>query len=76
MKAAEYPQRKCRLHVPGEFNDGTCDLPEFHDSGPCADVGIPASVRRRDEWEARNPDLAYKGVPGFNADPFAGEKKQ
>jgi len=74
MKIAEYPQRKCRMHVPGQYNDGLCELPEWHDNGPCADPGNPASVRRRDAWEAANPELAYKGVPGMG-DPFHGEKK-
>jgi hypothetical protein len=72
MKTAEYPQRKCRMPVSDGLSDGSCEIAEFH-HGPCADRGIPRSVRARDAWEEANP-----GKVGTStlADPFHGEKKQ
>lgn len=55
MKAAQYPQKKCREAVFGELNQGhTCELPLMH-PGPCASLSAKSSVENRDRWEERNP---------------------
>ena len=33
MKKAEYPQRSCRMHVPGVHQDYLCEIFEHH-AGP------------------------------------------
>jgi hypothetical protein len=54
MKKAEYPQRSCRMHVPGQHQDYLCEIFEHH-AGPCANASVPHSVTQRDAWEAANP---------------------
>lgn len=62
MKVAEFPQRKCREHVPYGIGDGEdaipmvalCEIRETH-LGPCASYSAPESVARREAWEAANP---------------------
>ena len=66
MKKAEYPQRSCRLHVPGALQDYLCEVTDLH-PGPCASLSVPESVRRRDEWEAAHP--GWEKMSDF-ADPF------
>lgn len=57
MKKAEYPQKSCRLAVPGAHQDYPCELPgaEGLHPGPCATFSIKASAERRDAWEAEHP---------------------
>jgi hypothetical protein len=60
MNKAEFPQRQCREHVPYSVGVGDdavpmvalCELAEHGDDGPCASFSVPASVARRDAWEA------------------------
>lgn len=59
MKTAEYPQRKCRQPVSGEWQDYPCEIREWH-LGPCASQSVAASVRLRDDWERAHPDDADK----------------
>lgn len=54
MKTAEFPQRKCRMPVAGQWNDYPCEIREYH-PGPCASLSVAASVRRREAWEEANP---------------------
>lgn len=56
MKAAEYPQKKCREPMFGESGIGySCELPNMH-TGPHATFSDALSVRLRDRWEAENPE--------------------
>lgn len=66
MKTAEYPQRKCRQHVPGDTQDYLCEVFEHH-TGPCASLSVPRSVTARDAWEAANPGWEKLSVM---EDPF------
>jgi hypothetical protein len=63
---AQYPQRSCRIAVAGQWQDFPCEATEHH-LGPCASQSVPESVRRREQWEADNPDA--KKLTVFS-DPF------
>jgi hypothetical protein len=68
VKAAEYPERKCREPFSEDgLIDHTCDVVDAH-PGPHAAFSCPASVKRRDDWEAANPgwERMMSGT-----DPFA-----
>lgn len=71
MKIATYPQRKCRLPVSGQYQDGSCEIREWH-FGPCADRAVPSSIGPREDWEAAHPDEVDK-VRDL-ADPYQGGK--
>jgi hypothetical protein len=71
MKSAEYPQRKCRERVPGDFQDYLCPIREHH-AGPCAAFEVPRSVQARDKWEEAHPSWEKMSV--FD-DPFAEAEK-
>jgi hypothetical protein len=66
MKTAEYPQRKCRIPVAGEWNDYPCEVREYH-PGPCASLSVKASIQRREKWEEENP--GWERLNNFD-DPF------
>jgi hypothetical protein len=54
LKKAAYPERSCRIPVPGDWIDHPCEVREHH-PGPCASLSVPRSVTARDIWEAANP---------------------
>jgi hypothetical protein len=54
VKIAEYPRRKCREAIWNGEVVHSCDLPDGH-AGPPAAQSWPASVERRDAWEAEHP---------------------
>ena len=67
MKAAEYPQRKCRAPVEGNAGQShPCELADLH-AGPDASFSVPGSVKRRDAWEADHP--GWEKLSLFS-DPF------
>lgn len=51
---SQYPQRKCRLPVAGEWSDYPCEVREQH-PGPCASPSVRASITARAAWEKDNP---------------------
>lgn len=58
MRAAEYPEKKCREPIFGGSGIGyACELPAMH-MGPCATFSAADSVQRRDQWEAEHPEQA------------------
>jgi hypothetical protein len=48
--------------------DYPCEISEHH-VGPCASLSVPASVTKRDAWEAANP--GFENLSSFD-DPFEG----
>jgi hypothetical protein len=66
VKTAEYPDRKCRLPVAGDYIDYNCEIKEHH-PGPCASRSVRRSVIARDAWEKANPGWEQLSV--FD-DPF------
>jgi hypothetical protein len=66
VKKAQYPQRSCRIPVPGDALDYPCEIVEHH-PGPHASFSVRRSVQARDAWEAANP--GWEKVSAFS-DPF------
>jgi len=66
MEAAEYPIKKCREPVWNTVGAAhPCELAMLH-TGPCASFSVRESVRRRDAWEASNPQEAARSVDGMD----------
>lgn len=63
MRKASYPERTCRVMVPGEFQNHSCEVVEYH-RGPCATESVPRSVEIRDAWEK-----AHQGETEIEAPP-------
>lgn len=64
MKAAEYPQKRCREAVFNQVGMAyPCELPMLH-TGPCGSFSVKESTDRRDAWEQANPDLLHQSVDG------------
>jgi hypothetical protein len=60
VRAAEYPEKKCREGVFSAAGLGyPCELPNMH-LGPCASFSAANTVEARERWEAANPDKVGK----------------
>lgn len=66
MRTPVWPERSCRDGVSGEFANYSCDVVESH-YGLHASRSVPDSVKRRLDWERRNPG---QREPAGTADPF------
>lgn len=70
MQTVEWPGRTCREQFwKNEFTSVSCDVPEMHD-GPHASFADPASVARRDQWEAAQGGSSASAPDPFEADRF------
>jgi hypothetical protein len=70
MKIAEYPQRKCRMPVAGDWQDYPCEVREYH-PGPCATSSVARSVTAREAFEEANPE--WEKQMKYD-DPFTGPR--
>lgn len=62
FRTPEWPERACRVLIPGEYANHSCEVVESH-QGPCAAYAVPESVTRRAAWEKQNPKLLNQPSP-------------
>ena len=56
VRAAEYPERRCREAVYNAVGMAYgCEIVDLH-PGPCCSLSVSNSVSRRQQWQDSNPD--------------------